>query len=415
MLLALFEFALQPSWLAVWFWVLCLIALVWARRHLDLNRARREVTTLPKPTTRNASPSQGEGRAGVEQAIEQRAPALPKLTVLVAGKDEEANIGACLAGLLAQQYPDLQVIVADDRSTDRTGAIIDEVAARDPRVQTVHIQHLADGWAGKNHALHEAVPHAQGEWLCFTDADCRFHDRDLLTAAVTYAEANGIEFLSVLPDLEAHTFWERVVQPPAGAIMVFWFPPDKVNNPASSRAYANGAFMLMRRSAYERLGGHAAVRNALNEDMHFARRAKQLGVRLQVIRGGGMYSVRMYVGLRQIWNGWTRIFYASFGTLPRLFVSVIFLSVFSLLPTVSLILSPLLGAAAAGVAIAAAGAILIQQTVLWRFYALSNTQPAWALTWPLGAGLCLAMTLNAIRRHAGGKTKWRGTTYTGGN
>jgi chlorobactene glucosyltransferase len=392
---------LEPSGTAVWFWVLAFIAFVWLRRHRDLNRGRDE----PVLSAQDVPPPDDP---------------LPRLSVLVAAKDEEANIERCLNGLLAQQYPDFEIIVANDRSADRTGEIVDRLAAQHPHLKTVHITELAPGWSGKNHALHHAVQHATGEYFVFTDADCRFHDPTLLAAAVGYARREQIDFLSVLPQLEAWTFWERVVQPPAGAILIFWFPPQKVNDPRSPRAYANGAFMLMSRTAYERLGGHAAVRTALNEDMHFARRAKQLGVRLRVIRGGGMYSVRMYAGWRQIWNGWTRIFYCCFGTLPRLLASVLFLSVFSLLPTLSLLAAltlliwPEFRPWAAAVAAVAAVAVLAQQSVLWRFYALGGTRRAWALTWPLGAAACLGITLNAIARHFGARTHWRGTTYTAG-
>ncbi len=395
MALAFLEFVMHPTWAAAWFWLLCLIAVVWARRHLQLNRADRDPVLSPADA------------AGAPDG-------LPKLSVLVAAKEEEANIGRCVTGLLAQAYPNLEVIAANDRSSDRTGPIIDELAARDPRVKAVHVTHLPPGWAGKNHAMHQAVQQATGEYLCFTDADCRFHAPELLAAAVRFARRENIDFLSVLPDLEAHTFWERVVQPPAGAIMVFWFPPEKVNNPDSPRAYANGAFMLMSRETYGKLGGHEQAKAALNEDMHFARRAKRLGLRLRVVRGGGMYSVRMYAGLRQIWNGWSRIFYCCFGTLPRLVVSVIFLSVFSLLPTVSLLVSPFAGSIGWGIAAAAGAAFLSQQSVLWRFYVLSRTPPVWALTYPLGAAFCLAITLNAMTRHAGIKTRWRGTAYQGG-
>lgn len=392
---AFLDFAFHLSWVSFWFWALLLIGLVWARRHLDLNRAGDE----PILSAADAD--------GVDT--------WPSLTVLVAGKEEEDNIGRCLEGLLAQDYPQLEIVAANDRSEDRTGQIMDQCAQGETRLKVVHVESLPAGWAGKNHAMYQAVQRSTGEWLCFTDADCRFHDRRLLSAAVAYARRENVDFLSVLPDLEAHTFWERTVQPPAGAIMVFWFPPGKVNNPQSPRAYANGAFMLMKREAYERLGGHERVKAALNEDMHFARIAKQESVILRVIRGGGMYSVRMYAGLRQIWNGWSRIFYASFATLPRLLVSVIFLSVFSLLPTVSLLVSPLLGAYAGGIALVSSVTIVIQQSVLWRFYGLGNTPAHWALTWPLGAGLCLAITFNAMRRHFGVQTQWRGTSYQGGN
>lgn len=395
MVVGFIEFALHGSLAAVWFWMLLLIGLVWLKRHLDLNRASDE-------------PILGPGDADGDTP-------LPKLTVLVAGKEEEANIGRCLEGLLAQDYPDLQIVAANDRSEDRTGALMDEFAQRDARVTAVHVESLPEGWGGKNHAMHTAMEHAAGEYLLFTDADCRFHNSKLLQAAVRSAQRDGVEFLSVLPDLDADSFWERVVQPPAGGVMVFWFPPEKVNNPNSPRAYANGAFMLMTRAAYDRIGGHAAVKAALNEDMHFARLIKQHGIRSRVIRGGGMYSVRMYVGLGQIWRGWTRIFYASFGTLPRLIASVLFLGIFSLWPLLSLALAPLAGPAALGIALAAGLVLVIQQTVLWRFYRLSNTPPWWALTWHLGAGLCLAITCNAMRRHFGARTQWRGTVYQGGH
>lgn len=388
-------FTLEWSWAAVWFWLLVLIGLVWLRRHLQLNQAGAD----PVLCAEDAGAGHGE---------------LPRVSVLVAAKDEEANIGRCLAGLLAQDYPDYEVIAINDRSADRTPAILDELAREQPRLRPVHVRELPAGWAGKNHAMHTGVQQARGDWLCFTDADCRFHSPKLLAAAVQTARRGQIDFLSVLPDLEAHTFWERVIQPPAGAIMVFWFPPTKVNDPRSSRAYANGAFMLMTRATYDALGGHDNFKTALNEDMHFARQAKRVGRRLRVIRGGGLYSVRMYVGLRQIWNGWSRIFYGCFGTWPRLLISAAFLSVFSVLPVVSLLVSPMLGKIGPGVALAAAFTVVAQQTVLWRFYRLCAMPPGWALTYPLGASVCLAMTVNAMRRLLGARTQWRGTIYRGG-
>jgi len=393
--LAFLSFTLELSWASVWFWVLCLIALVWARRHLQINAAGADPVLSPADAERSSGP-------------------LPRLSVLVAGKDEEANIERCLTGLLALDYPDLEVIVVNDRSSDRTGEIIDRLAARDVRLKAVHIRDLPPGWGGKSHAMHVGVSRATGDWLCFTDADCRFHEPRLLAAAVRFSQAEEVEFLSVLPELEAHTFWERIVQPPAGAIMVFWFPPTKVNDPRSPRAYANGAFMLMSREVYARLGGHEQVRTVLNEDMHFARQAKQHGIRLRVVRGSRMYSVRMYVGLRQIWNGWSRIFYGCFGTWPRLIVSALFLSVFSVFPWLSLLISPVLGAVGPGIAVAAGLAVVAQQSVLWRFYGLCAVSRPWALTYPLGAGMCLAMTCNAMTRLAGVRTRWRGTAYQGG-
>jgi len=394
-LLAYFGPAFDSAALAAWFWFTCLIALVWLKRHLDLNRGRSE------PVLREDEPAPDH-------------PTLPELTILVAAKDEQDNLPRCLQGLCDQQYPGLQIVAINDRSDDRTGPIIDDFARRDPRVTPVHVQHLPDGWFGKNHAMHQGVARARGRWLCFTDADCAFDSPHLLAAAMRYALRERVDFLSVLPRLEAGTFWERVVQPVAGAIMVFWFPPQKVNSPRSPRAYANGAFMLMPRTTYDAIGGHEPVRATLNEDMHMARRTKAAGLTLRVIRGGDLYRVRMYTGIKQIWRGWSRIFYGCFGTFPRLLVSVIMLAVFSLSPYLTLLLSPLAGHASGYLASAAAFAILAQQSVLWRFYHVTGNGRAWALTYPLGALLCLGMTLNAMRRLLGTSTTWRGTSYRGG-
>jgi chlorobactene glucosyltransferase len=335
--------------------------------------------------------------------------------VLVAAKDEQENIGRCVEGLLAQDYPRLQVIVTNDRSSDRTGEIIDSHAARDQRLTAVHVEELRDGWFGKNNAMRAGMERATGDWLCFSDADCAYDSPRLLTAAVRFALREQVDFLSVLPRLEVGTFWERVVQPVAGAIMVFWFPPQKVNSPQSKRAYANGAFMLMPRRTYDAIGGHEPVKATLNEDMHMARRVKAAGLRLQVIRGGALYHVRMYTGIKQIWRGWSRIFYGCFGTFPRLLVSVLMLSVFSLSPYVTLLASPLVGTGWSWLTAAAGFAVVAQQSILWRFYHVTGNPRWWALSYPLGAALCLGMTLNAMRRLGGQTTTtWRGTTYRGG-
>ena len=382
----------------VWFGITCLLALVWLKRHLDIARGRREPVLAPADAQTGADP-------------------LPALSVLVAAKEEEANIGACVSGLLAQDYPRLQVVAVNDRSADRTGAIIDELAARDPRLTAVHVKELPAGWFGKNHAMMTGVGRATADWLCFTDADCVFDSTHLLAAALSFAQRERLEFLSVLPTLETSTFWERVVQPVAGAIMVYWNPPQKVNDPRSRCAYANGAFMLMTRAAYERLGTHAAVKATLNEDMHFARRAKADGIPFRGIRGGGMYRCRMYTGFGQIWRGWSRIFYGCFGTPAKLIASIVLLSLASVSPYVTLLLSPLAGhTTGAWLAGASAAAIFAQQSVLWRFYRMSGQAGAWALTYPLGATICVGMTAAALRKALGTTTTtWRGTTYTGGS
>ncbi|TWT44633.1 4,4'-diaponeurosporenoate glycosyltransferase [Phycisphaerae bacterium RAS1] len=392
----------SSTWLAVWFWATLVICLVWLRRHIDLLLAGRDRDLAFES----------------ERLTDAASAPLPRLSMLVAGKDEEANIGRCVEGLLRQDYPNLQVIAIDDRSGDRTGEIIDRIALHDARFTALHVSELTPGWFGKNNAMRLGVEHADGELLCFTDADCTFDSPRLLTAAVRLMLRDNVDFLSVLPLLEAGSFWERVVQPVAGGIMVVWFPPQRVNNPRSACAYANGAFMLMSRRTYDALGGHEPVKATLNEDMHLARLTKRAGLRLRVIRSGGMYRVRMYTGFRQIWRGWSRIFFGCFGTFPKLLGSVLMLTIFSLSPWLSLFIAGgawLAGSAHLGpIAAMAAAAVTAQQSVLWRFYTLSGVGSAWALSYPVGAVVCLGMTLSAITRLGGSSTNWRGTTYEGG-
>jgi len=380
---------------ALWFWFTLLIGIVWLRRHVELNRSLRE-----PPLSPDAAPG------GLDDP--------PRLSVLVAAKDEQANIARCLDGLLAQDYPWFELIAVNDRSTDRTAQIVDSFAQRDQRLKAVHVRELPAGWFGKNHAMYRGLQQATGDWLCFTDADCTYESRRLLSVAVAEALRRNVEFLSVLPNLETHSVWEKIVQPVAGGIMMFWNAPAKVNDPRSRAAYANGAFMLITRRAYDAIGGHAAVRNTLNEDMHFARRAKAAGIRLRVETSVGLIRVRMYDGFGQIWRGWSRIFYGCFGTVARLIASLVLLSVFSLSPYVTLVVAALSGLGWQ-LAVAAGVAMIAQQSVLWRFYSATGSSSAWALSYPVGTVVCLGITFDALgKTRSNARTSWRGTSYSGG-
>ncbi|MHC4235131.1 MAG: glycosyltransferase family 2 protein, partial [Planctomycetota bacterium] len=210
-----------------------IIALVWLTRHLEISRARR--------CQRLLSSGSYEGPPGKP----------PRVSVLVAAKDEEENIEDCMVSLCEQDYPDFEVVVVDDRSTDATPAILRRLESRyNGKLRLVTVQRLRDGWFGKNNAMREGVAVAKGQWLCFADADCRQTSRRTLSMALSEAVTQGTDFLSVLPVLETRTFWERIIQPVCAAVLIFWFRPDRVNDPKSSAAYANGAFMLIKRQVY---------------------------------------------------------------------------------------------------------------------------------------------------------------------
>ncbi len=399
--------------LLIWTILTAATALVWATRHLTLSRAARRLPPL---------------HAGMYPDAPGESP-WPPLSVIIAAKDEEQNIEPAVQSWLAQDYPDFELIVVNDRSTDRTGEILERLAGQDPRLRVVHVRTLREGWFGKNNAMREGVAVVSRRdaraaeppepWLCFSDADCVMTSPRALRVAVRHALEQGCDFLSILPVLHLRGAWERIVQPACGGIMMIWFNPLKVNDPRSTAAYANGAFMLIRSDAYHALGGHVPFRTEVNEDMHMARAAKRAGMRLRVVLNHDLYRVRMYNSFAQAWRGWSRIFYGCFGTFRRLAASLLALLFFSVLPWLALAVAgatlTLASEAAPGwkpLLVASAAACAVQQSVMFRFYRISHLPPLLAPTYPLGAVIALGMLVSAMRR-LGGRTPttWRGTTY----
>lgn len=393
--------------MTIWAALLIGVACVWASRHVAITRARREQLPLT-PSSHDGPPSNP-----------------PFVSVLIAAKDEQANIETAVRSMLDQDYPAFEVIVINDRSSDRTGEILESIRAEHPdgRLKVIHVRHLQDGWFGKNNAMREGVCQAKGEWFCFGDADCRQTSRKTLSMAVRHAIENKIDFLSVLPRLETHSLWERIIQPVCGAIMVFWFHPEKVNRPDLPNAYANGAFMLMSRKCYETVGGHEAVRTHINEDMQLAKLAKARGQRLFVMQNDGLYTVRMYSRFGEIWRGWSRIFYGCFETFRRLRITLAMLLTTNVFPYLSLLIAACVlavrGWTEAGtgwqmVAVACVLVVAVQQSVIFRYYRLSQTNPWLAPTFIIGAVICAGMLINAMLKLNGRTTTtWRGTTYRG--
>jgi chlorobactene glucosyltransferase len=380
---------------------LVLNTLVWTLRHSALSRAKATTESL-------------DSRYPVEQSR-----TLPKVSVLVAGKNEEKNIERCLRSLLAQNYPGLEVISINDRSDDRTGAIMDKVASESGgRLRVVHIQTLPEGWHGKPHAMYEGTKLATGDYLLYTDADCCFQCPDAVRISVEYAMNKKVDLLSVMPVLETVSFWERILQPVCSAIMMMWFRPEWVNDPARSVAYANGAFMLFTRSCYESIRGHESVKRHLNEDMEFARLVKSNNHHLYVVPNRDLYRTRMYEDFRGTYMGWSRIFYGSFVKPVRVVIVMAVLTLMSLLPYALFVAAigwavahdwSFINRGSSWFLVCSFVAIVAQMSVMMRFYPLMGSTWSRALTYPLGATITLAILLNALKKFHGGKIVWRGS------
>lgn len=392
-------------WLDVWLLLAVVIGLVWLVRLANVGRILRKRQVL----------SSHSYDGPPENA--------PKVSVLVAAKDEEGSIEACVRSILDQDYPNFELIVVDDRSRDRTPDILRRLEEEATgRLNVITVTALRDGWFGKCNAMREGVQACTGEWLLFTDADCRQTVGGTISVAMREAMAHESDFLSITPVLDMRTAWERIIQPVCTLALMIWFLPHRVNKPWRKTAYANGAFMLMRRSCYEAIGGHERVRTELNEDIHMARFAKGMGLRLRVVENDDLYRTRMYDTPLSAWRGWSRIFCGCLGSATRLIATAALLVVSSIVPWLSLAL------ACAGLAFADGMdrywwvlatavwliVIAIEQLVVLRLYSTVHVKPAWSIGYVLGAAVTVCVLLNATLKTAGATaTTWRGTTYRG--
>jgi len=347
----------------------------------------------------------------------------PRVSIVVAAKDEEADIEACLRSLLDQDYPDFEVIAVNDRSTDRTLEVMRRVEREaGGKLTVVDVDHLPSGWCGKNHAMHQGVSRATGDWFLFTDADCRQTSTRSVSLAMQEVLTHEVDFLSITPVLETRTTWERIFQPVCALVLIFWFLPEKVNDPNKNNAYANGAFMLLSRRGYDAMGGHVKVAAEINEDIHMARHAKAIGLKLRVVENEGLYVTHMYNTMREAWRGWSRIFFGSFASLRRVLIAISFLLTFSLLPWVSMITAWVTWLTVGGHSAhpwgIAAGLwttiVVIEQLVTMRIYKVVGGGRFWSLFYVVGCAAVLGILINAMLKILGaGSTTWRGTTYRG--
>ncbi len=345
----------------------------------------------------------------------------PFIAVIVPARNEARNIRRCVEALLAQTYLHYAVYVVDDRSTDGTGAILAELAARDPRLTVIHAQPLPAGWAGKPHALVQGVKAAgsRAAWYCFVDADT-FAQPTLVAASYAAAQTHSAALFSLFTRQALGTFWEKTVMPLVFSALAVGFPPRKVNDPARPEAIANGQFILIERGAYEAVGGHAALYNSITEDKDLAERIKRGGHRLVLADGRALVETRMYTSLPEMWEGWTKNIYLGLqGRLGLLlFGALVALTGALALPAWllagALWLAQGGGLPAAVVLAEALLAWLVLTLVRARVSVLFEIAPWYAVTLPLGALIFAGMmATSALRGLSGRGVRWKGRLYNG--
>lgn len=246
----------------------------------------------------------------------------PRLSVLVPARDEEANIGPCVRSLLAQDYPAFEVLVLDDASSDGTRQVLVALAEEADRLRVLIGRPLPCGWLGKHWACHQLAQAAGGSLLFFTDADTRHHPNTLRDAVAALLAAEA-DLLTALPCYEVVSWAERLVVPVL-AWSIFSFLPiglaHRLRLPLFSATI--GQFMLFRRQAYEQVGGHAAVRQQVVDDLALGWKIKGHGLRWRLVDGGLRVRCRMYHNFREVYEGFSKNLLAAFGYNVPLFVFV---------------------------------------------------------------------------------------------
>lgn len=263
--------------------------------------------------------------------------ATPLVSVIIPARNEAASIERTVCAFLAQTYPSLEVIAIDDRSTDATGEILERLAAADPRLVVLHGEEPPPGWLGKPWALHRGSLVARGELLLFVDADVVYAP-DAVAAAVAELEEHDVPMLALLPKIEMQGLWEHVAMPNL-SIVAFMLLPLTLSNRTRWRLIAVGAGTgnLVRRAGYEAAGGHQALRDAVVDDVGLARLLRRSGRRTMAARADDFVSVRMYRGLREIVEGFTKNCFTTFGRSYAAALALIpFTVVFQILPFVLL-------------------------------------------------------------------------------
>lgn len=346
----------------------------------------------------------------------------PKATILIPAKDEGGRIADCIRSACAQTYPNYEVIAVNDRSTDQTGAIMDELAKELPNLRVRHIREdeLPAGWTGKCNALYRTVNEAHGDWLLFIDSDVVITP-DALQAALSRAARRGYDLMSLWPKLESYSFSEKLLVPLCAAGVSMMYLVSLTNKDYMKNvAFANGQFLLIKRSVYDEMGGHAAVKDRFCEDVEMARLLKRRGKRIRIAWGTDFAAVRMYSSLSGIFKGWGRNFYAaSLGKPWRILLAIAFVVLcgFSAYAAAAWTIFRFINPGTVwggpwGWLAAAVTHLILMHLSLAKLYTWSGNPGTNAGLFPLGGSMLIGVFIKSLRMCATGKVEWRGTHYT---
>jgi glycosyltransferase involved in cell wall biosynthesis len=322
-----------------------------------------------------------------------------RVSIVVPARNEEANLPALLTSLLALQSCEIDIIVVDDGSRDRTPEIVSEFASRDPRVRLLRGEPRPPAWAGKNWACHQGAQVATGDFILFTDADTVHRPAGLLSA-LNELKSGDLDLLSALPYHLCPSLWEKLLGP--FQMMVF-ISSAAFSKPRDNQLFAIGQFLLFKKKSYFAQGGHFAIQESLADDLDLAKLCMKTGGKYGVDKSGEVYDVRMYPNFFEFVNGWRRIFRIGFSHASLSRVIEVYLVI------ACLMMNFRFSKASAAEALASVLAIVIFVLAQRRYGRFSWLGPV--LT-PFSLGVFVYVSgLSAVDRALKRDLKWRGRKY----
>lgn len=351
------------------------------------------------------------------------------ISVIIPARNEERDIGLTIEHLQRQSFQPLEILVVNDHSQDLTSSIVQNIARKDPRVHLLHAPPLPSGWLGKQHASVFGTSHAKYNLLLFTDADVRFSP-NAIASAVQEMNARRVDLLTLFPRTILNGFWESVIQPVILFILIFGVNISRINNPKHPESFGIGAFLLIRKQAYDRAGGFSSIRDQMIDDYAMAKIIKQSGGRIWLADGQDILSIRMYHSIFEIWTGWQKNLYAGLKlplriylgkrqwvlwenqAMPTFLLVTLFLSLTFILPPLAF-LSLIWSETTLVMSSLAFLAFLCFLGFGMTLYHKLGKSPLWAFFLPLGAILTLVITLGSFwqNKFMGGPV-WRGRRCT---
>ena len=332
---------------------------------------------------------------------------LPKLSVVIPARNEERKLEGALRTVLGQDYPHLEAILVNDRSTDGTGRTMERLTAGRGDASVIQVEELPEGWLGKNNAIHVGTERASGDWLLFTDGDIHFHPA-AFRRAIAYAEERSLDHLTLVPELKLSGYWLR-------GVVAFFYTAFlvhrgyyKANIPSSETGVGIGAFNLIRREAYDEAGGYKALAQRPDDDLALGGRVKKLGLRQELALGHGLLEVEWYASLGEFFCGVEKNSFAALGySVPKVVFYAAEIPALTAWPFAAAFLAS--GATAAlyagSVAAQVATFAVCNRFLRGRVFLLALGYPACALLFSY------ALLRSALLALARGGIYWRGTFY----